>query len=253
MPLPADVHEIVVSGGTIDIALTHDFDFDPIRPGAASDSGSITITATSAGDTVATLVIDGADQAFAAGDTLRESLVFQPSAIQDVLQFEFTIDSPAGDNTTIDTTDEFEVEISSEGVEVSEATVGVASVPITGTEVELDLSGIDFEGITEGTLVMEISNPFSVTGTLTLSVEPEGGAGPIEKNVALVQGTTTTEVTFDEAEITQMAGEVNTVTIDGVLNAVGGEVTVRPDMVIGVEMRLRATVEVGGSGDNSGS
>ena len=251
MPLPASVQSVVVTGGDIDIALTNGFDFDPIRPGAAADSGSITITVTSGGATVASLVIDGADRAFPPGATINETLTFQPSTIAGALAFAFTVDSPEGDVTTLDPADELSVSIESTGVLASEATVAASSLPIEGAVVELDLADVDIgDRIREGTIFLEIQNPFSLTGDLSLTVDPEGPAGPFVEAVALVQGESEASVTFDEAEIQQMIGAVNTLTIDGVVSAVGGGVTVRPDMVIAVETRLRVTVEVGGDADD---
>lgn len=251
MPLPASVQSVVVAGGDVDIALTNGFDFDPIRPGATADSGSLTITVTSGGATVATFVIDGADRAFPPGTTINETLAFQPSTITDALTFEFTVDSPAGDPTTVDPADELSASIQSTGVLVSEATVAASSLPIEGAEMELDLADVE-EGdrFKEGTIFLEIQNPFSLTGQLTMTVDPAGPAGPFVKPVALVAGESEASVTFVEAEIQQMIGAVNTITIDGVVSAVGGGVTVRPDMVIGVETRLRVTVEVGGDPDD---
>ena len=48
-------------------------------------------------------------------------------------------------------------------------------------------------------------------------------------------------------EIEQIAGAVNVFTVDGTVTAIGGAVTVRPDMVMRIQTRLRVTVEVGGS------
>ena len=254
MPLPASVQEVVVTGGDIDISLTNGFDFDPIRPGASADSGSITITVTSGGATVATYLIDGADRAFPPGTTLDETLTFEPSTITGALTFDLTIDSPAGDVTTLDPSDEFAVSIQSTGVLASEATVAASSLPIEGVETELNLADVDIgDRFTEGTIFLEILNPFALTGDLTLSIDPEGPAGPFVKSLTLEEGESDAGVTFDAAEIQEMIGAVSTITIDGVVNAVGGGVTVRPDMVIGVATRLRVTVEVGGnSEDDSG-
>lgn len=248
MPLPADVSSVTVVGGDIVVELRNGFDFDPIRPGA--DTGSIAITVRSGTQTVASLVIDGRDRAFPPGTTLIDTMSFSPSTIQEDLAVEITVDSPEGDPTTMDPSDEFSAQIHSAGVLVSEAVVAVASVSIAGAETELDLADVDLgDRITEGTIFLEIDNPFSVSGNLTVTVDPEGPAGPFTKAVTLAAGSSEASVTFNEDEISEMIGAVNTLTVGGVVSAAGGTVTVRPDMVISVETRLRVKVEVGGDSD----
>lgn len=257
MPLPADVRSIVLQGGQIDIELFNGFAFDPIRPGTNADSGSIAVTVRSGGAVVASLVIEGTQQSFSPGSTLVETLDFLPSTIADDLQIDFTLDSPAGDVTTLRPTDQLSLDISSTGVLVSEATVAVASQPISGTTTELDLSDVDIgDRFKEGTIFLEIDNDFTVTGNLQLTVDPGLKPGesidpaPFTKTVALQSGVSEVAVTFTEAEIQQMVGAENTLTIGGVVNAIGGELTVRPDMAITVGTRLRVTVEVGGDSDD---
>ena len=246
-PLPSALTSADVEGGEILIELVNGFDFDPIRPGAASDSGTITITISSGATTVATLVVDGDDQAFAPGDTLDLSLDFLPSTIANDLDIDLTLVSPAGDVATLSPSDALSAEISSNGVLVSEAVVSLSAQPITGDTLELDLEDVDVEDrINGGTIFLDVVNPFGVTGNLTMTVRPEGGA-PIVKPVVLTAGSSTVEVDFTEAEIQSMIGHNNTVVLSGNVN--GGAVTVRPDMEMGVTARLRLVVELGGESD----
>lgn len=250
VPLPSAVRSATIAGGELIVRLRNDFDFDPIRP-SASARGSVRVQIRSGTTLVGSLVIDGNQRAFPANSTLMDTLQFLPSTIADTLTMRVILDSPAGDPTTMQPSDGFTASVWSDGLEVSQATVNVAAQTISGVESEIDLSGVDVEDITEGTIFMEIQNPFSITGNLTVSVDPEGSAGPFNKMVQLAPGDTEVSITFDENEIQQMIGEVNTLTVGGTVNAVGGAVTVRPDMVIGIDTRLRVTVLVGGSDDES--
>ena len=66
---------------------------------------------------------------------------------------------------------ELAMSIESSGVLASEATVSVASLTIEGAETELDLADVDIgDRITEGTIFLEIENPFSLTGNLTVGL-----------------------------------------------------------------------------------
>lgn len=249
-PLAAAVQSVDIAGGSIAIALTNGFDFDPIRPGVASDSGSITITVSSGATTVASLVVDGRTQSFAPGTTKNLSLAFQPSTIAGDLEIDLTIDSPAGDATTMSPSDALGLSLSSPGgILVSEATVSVAGQTIEGVDAELDLSDVEFDRVNEGTIFLDIDNPFGVTGNLTITIDPENGT-PIVKSVALPAGTASAQVHFSDTEMEQLVGTVSTMSITGTLNP--GSVTVTPDMEITIGMRLRVTIEVGGDDGSEG-
>lgn len=246
-PIPAAVQSVDVQGGSIDLVLTNGFDFDPIRPGAASDSGSITITVSSGTTTVASLVVDGRTQSFAPNTTKNLSLPFVPSTITGDLDVDLTIDSPAGDQTTLNPNDVLGLALSSDGILVSEATISVAGQAIEGVEAELDLSDVDLDAIRDGTIFLDVVNPFGVTGDLTITIDPLDGAS-IVKSVGLPSGTGSVQVDFTEEEMSRLIGEVSTMSITGTMDP--GTVTVTPDMAITVGMRLRVTIEVGGNDDD---
>ena len=246
-PLPAAVQSVDVEGGSIDIVLTNGFGFDPIRPGVSSDSGSITITVTSGSATVASLVLDGRTQSFAPNTTKNLSLAYVPSTVGGDLDVDLTIVSPAGDAAPMNPNDALGFTLSSDGVLVSEASISVAGQTIEGIETELDLQDVDVENIKDGTILLDVENPFGVTGALTIAIEPAGGAA-IVKQVALPAGSASAQVHFSEEEMQRLVGVVSSMSISGTLNP--GTVTVRPDMAITIGMRLRVTVEVGGSDED---
>ena len=247
VPLGAAVQSVDVQSGRIDIVLTNGFDFDPLRPGAASDSGSITIELTSGTTTVASAALDGRTVSFAPGATRTLQLNFAPSTIAGDLGVDLTIDSPAGDVTTLNPNDALTMSLSSPGILVSEATISVAGQTIEGIDTELDLSDIDLESVKDGTIFLDIDNPFGVSGSLSITIDPDGGA-PIVKSVALPAGNASAQVHFSESEMSQLIGQVSTMSVGGTMNP--GTVTVAPDMAITIGMRLRVTLELGGSDDD---
>ena len=249
-PIPAAIQSAEIESGTIDIELVNGFDFDPLRPGVNADSGSIAITIRSGNTVVASTTIDGEDQALPPGGMLELELDFLPSTLTDDLEVELTVVSPAGDVTTLNPNDELGITIESNGVLLSEAVVALASQSIEGTETELDLGDIDLEDrINEGSIFLDIENPFGATGNLSLLFDFPSGAD-IVKPVALAAGNSTVQLDFTEEEMQRLIGETTTMVISGTVN--GGNVTIQPDMEIVIGARLRLVVEVGGEADDEG-
>lgn len=247
-PIPAAIVSAEIESGTIDIELVNGFDFDPLRPGAASDSGSLALTIRSAGVVVASTTIDGADQAFPSGSTLDLELDFLPVALTSDLEVELTLVSPAGDPATLSPNDALGITIGSDGVLVSEAVVALAGQAIESTETELDLQDVDLEDrVNEGALLLDIENPFGATGNLSILFDFAEGAD-IVKPVPLAAGNSTVQLDFSEEEMTRLIGESTTLVISGTVN--GGNVTIQPDMAITIAARLRLVVEVGGEADD---
>ena len=251
VPLAASVQSVDVESGSLDLALTNGFDFDPLRPGVASDSGSMTVTLSSGTTTVASLVLDGRAESFAPGTTKDLQLTFAPSTIAEDLAIELTIDSPEGDVTTLNPNDALALSLSSDTILVSQATISVAGQTIEGVEAELDLAGVDLERVKDGTIFLDIENPFGVTGDLTVAIDPADGGAAIVKSVALPADTGSAQVHFDEAEITRLVGQVSTLSVTGTIDP--GTITVMPAMEITIGMRLRVTVELGGNDDDNGN
>ena len=250
VPLPGPVGTATTSGGIVIVELENGFDFDPIRP-SASARGSITLELRSGATLIGSLVIDGTQRALPPGATLRDTLNIVDGTIGDLLTMEVEIVSPAGDNTTMSPNDAFTVDVWSPGIEVSEATITLTAQSIEGVEAELDLTDVDLgDRLKEGAVILEITNPFGVAGTLTLTVDPADGA-PIVKPVPLsAAATSQVVVSFTEAEMETLVGQSSEMTITGAVN--GGNVTVRPDMEMALDARLRVTVEVGGELDEEG-
>jgi hypothetical protein len=249
LPLPASIESVTIEGGQIEIELVNGFAFDPLRPGVAADSGTLTIEVLMAGVPVASGIVDGATQAFPSGDTLALALPFTASDVTEDLEVELTLDSPAGDLTTLDPSDEIGISIEATDVEVSEAVVQVPATPVGSDDQELDLSDLDVDDLRAGTIFINIANPFGVTGALTLTLTPDDGP-PIVKPVEIsAADSSQVRLDFDRAEIERLAGQVSDLSFTGTLG--GSSVTVRPDLVLGLDMRLRFTIELGGGDDDN--
>lgn len=253
VPLPSEVETVSIESGAIAVALAHGFGFDPLRPGVNADTGSITIEVRTGATVLATFVIDGRGRAFPPGQVQNLVLDIFDAEVGDTLTVAVTIESPAGDDATLDTSDELTIDVSSDGLEVSEIVLSLDAEPIE-EETEFDLDAVDAGGrLKSGTLLMEIGNPFGVTGTVDLQVIPE--SGPAITRTVTLTGAATQDVVlspdFTAADLERIVGGETTIRMVG---AVGGDnITVRPNMVMTIAPRLRVTVEVGGESDSEGN
>lgn len=258
--LPADVVSATLAGGTVDLVLAHDFNFDPLRPNPsdpAAETGSLGVTITSGGTVVADTVIRGETQSFGPGETLTPSLSLRPVTVANDLELEVSIYSPEGEATTVETTDTLGVTVLGSTVAITEATVTATSVTIDPTTTTLDFGGIEEDGpvldnIQSGAIRFDILNPFTVTGSLevvfdlptgairrTLPIQAPADGAPYEAEI---------ELSGDELRSILGAGEVDVIA-SGSVTAVDGTVTVRPDQELVLENEFELVLRVGGGED----
>ena len=242
--LPSDVVSAQVIGGTIQVALTHDFPFDPIRPSATA-RGNLILTATVGNTVVARDSIAGENTAFASGTTLTRPLTLTAANVAGPIAIDVKVRSPAGDSVTIDTSDRLSLTATPTQIQVSQAQVRVANRTVDATEVELDLGDID-ESVTEnvraGALLLRLANPFAVTGNLSLVIT--GPERAITKTVALAQGNSTARVELDEQEIQSIlrASPVRLRVSGSVCGTAPCTTTVTPLQSVTIASRLELTI-----------
>jgi hypothetical protein len=256
---PADIDSVTLTRGSFEVRVTNGFSFDPIRPSSdpADPRGSFTITVRSAGVAIATRVIDGAVKALPPGQTVVDTIAFDPSllprAVGSPLETSITIDSPAGDPVTIDTSDSFTVLVMESIVGISGAQVRVAGRAISSAPVSLDLEDIDTEvadRVKGGALLLEIDNPFAVGGSVTATLSAPGLT--LTWPVTIAPGASEPELPFTGEDLRSLFGTSPvtlsfTGTVDGV--PAGGLVSVTPDMVLTVRSHLQLDITTEGLGD----
>lgn len=251
--LPADVQSAVVSSGGVAVTLGHTFGFDPLRPTNGAN-GSITVTLRSAGTVVGTLTIT---DPFPSGTQLTRTVPISANAtITAPLTVDIALTSPAGTNlVTINSNAALNVTASPAALRISQASVRVPATNVDVEQVQLDLSDIDQEiadRVQSGALVVRTTNPFPVSGTLTLAVT---GANVQPKQVtvsacaAATPCLTTQRIEFSEAEMQSMLGNTLTLSITGRLTSASGFVTVRPTQQIDIDTQLDMVLRLGGDED----
>ncbi len=241
--LPADVAGASLTSGTINISLIHNFSFDPLRPGATA-RGSLTITARSGASTLGSATVNGVAQAFPTGSPLAVALPLGSGSISGPVVVTVTVNSPLGDATPIDTNQHIDATATPSNLVISTAQVRIQGRNVTATPVSLDVGDIDefvTDHVKSGALILNINNPFNVSGTLTLAIT--GGTRPITKPIQVVPGQSTVTVSFDQSELRAFLGLGHDValTITGAVSA-PGNVTVTPAMVLTVNSQLKLVI-----------
>lgn len=241
--LPADVATAALTGGTLNLAITNNFSFDPLRPSAAA-RGSLAITVKSGTVTVGSATFSGTTQALPPGTTTQLQVPLTAGTIAGPLDVSLIVDSPAGDPAQINNAATLSVTATPNNLQVASASVRVQNRQVTATQVNFNVSGIDdfiVNHLKEGALILAITNPFGVTGTLPLTINANGTI--VTKSVTLAAGTSTVEVVFTQSELKSILGKSN-VTLrigPGAVNS-ATNVTVTPSQVLSVSTKLRIVV-----------
>lgn len=249
--LPADLVSATLSGGAFSATMAHNFNFDPLRPSqdTANPRGYIVMRISSNGFVVAEDSIHGDDQAFPEGTSISPELLIQPVDVTDTLQIEIQIYSPAGDPTTIELADTLGVTLDPSTIEIAEATVNAASVPIDGEPVTMDFAGMDstlVDRVQSGALVFDVSNPFTVTGTLDMTFNLPSGA--IQRSLTVAEGEYQERLEFDGSELRDLLGsETVELVTSGTIAAsgAGGTITINPTQVLTLDNDFELVVLIG--------
>lgn len=251
--LPSDLVSAQLSGGSIDATLGHNLSFDPLRPSTdPSNTGYLTVRVTSNGNLVAFDSIDGADTPFDSLTTLTPNLQIQPVQVTNNLDIQIVIYSPQGDITPIDTSDTLGVSVATSTIQISEATVNASSITIDPNSTSMDFGGVDstlVDQIQSGALLFDISNPFTVTGTLDVSFQGSGFL-PIQRSLTISQGTYADSLAFTGDELRSILGsDAVDLVASGSVSASGGTVTVTPAQELVLDNQFRLVLLIGSTED----
>lgn len=246
--LPANVVTASTVRDTLVVTVNNGYNFDPLRPSATA-RGYLKITVTSGIASAARDSIDGADIAMPAGGVLvrRIPLTGMVNGAQGIL-VSTKIYSPAGDNVLMDAKRTVSFVASVGSFLASSAAVNVSNQPISAAATTLDLTSIS-SGITDrlngGSLVMSVTNPFNVGGTL--SVKLSGSGVSIVKPLTLAGNSTAaaSTINFTTAELQSLFGKLINLTIDGSVNETGTSVSVQPNQTVTIGTRIIVDVNAG--------
>jgi hypothetical protein len=239
--LANEVRSIVLNGSTLNVQFFNGFSFDPIRPSAnPAVRGSIAVRIAAGATVLADTTISGTTLALPPDQTTTVPIALRPGTVSNTgpVGVDVTITSPQGDNTQINTNAQFR--LTPLNATVNSANVSVTNRRITAPQVTLDLSDIShglIQRVKSGGLIVSLSNPFSVTGNLTVTFT---GATIPSKIVQIAPGTTTQTIPFSQTELRQLLGHTVIMAISGPVNATVAAtgVTVTPNQAVTVITRL---------------
>jgi hypothetical protein len=244
--LPTDLVAATIVSGSLGYTITNGFGFDPIRPSAAgAPYGYFVIRVMNGTTLVAIDSVDGAVLAIGKnGATLQRALPLNVGAgslgitAASPLELYVTLDSPAGDPTTINSNQSFSVTVQPAPIGLSQAQVNLANQQINAAQTSVDLSSVSDQALINrvqaGTLHLAISSPFGVQGTLTATFTAPGAA-PIVKSIPLTTAAQQApNVSLTASELRALLGHTATLTVSGTVSSPSGTVTLTPTQVLSV-------------------
>jgi hypothetical protein len=247
--LPADIASATLTGGTLAIVVNNNYTFDPIRPnGTTAPFGFAVITVTNNGVQIGKDSVNGADLALPSGGSISRSINLSGTITGTApVVVTLTLNSPAGNPVLIDASRTISVSATPTNIRVASANVAVANKSISSTS-SFNLADIDktiSDKVQSGALLFTVTNPFNVSGTLTVRLTPDNGA-PINKTVQLTAGNSTPSISFTQQELRSLLGHNVTVLYTGTVNSASGSINVTPKQAVIVASKLDVSLEVGG-------
>lgn len=256
--LPVDVFALDIVGGAVDFTLTNRFSFDPLNP-APGAYGWLRVVIRSGQTILARDSVPGAAMTLPYGVARSHTVTLggtpaAPVRIDGPITVVVTLASPMGDSVTVNTAEEISVDVTPRAVRASRLTVNVTDRDLPPHSDVIDLSSMnDITGTIEGgAIILGIRNPFTVGGSLSISLRSPDGA-QIARTLTLPAGgpnapETTLRLGLTEAEINSILGQPNVVTtVSGNVSSPTGAVTVLPTQVIIVKTSVEAAVRMGGN------
>jgi hypothetical protein len=246
--LPGEIASATLTGGMLQFVVRNNFTFDPLRPSATA-RGYAVITVSNGATVIGRDSLNGADVALAAGGSLTRSIPLAGTVTgSSPVTVSLKLDSPAGDNVQMDASRTIVITATPTNLKVATAAVSVVNRQISSSST-IDLTDIDntvSDKVQSGSLLLGITNPFTVGGTLTVSLAAAGGA-TITKSITLATGTSSPKIDFNKTELAALLGRNVTLTFSGPVNGTAGSVTVSPKQAVVVTSRLDLNLEVGRS------
>jgi hypothetical protein len=247
--LPLGVRSAILAPSSVDIEASHDFAFDPLRPGG-DERGSIVLSVRSGGVLIAADTVRGATTAFGPNDEITRTLDLPGGTrLVSPVTLEVTLVSPEGEPLTLDVSGRLTV-TGTAAVEVAEAVVDVGGETVDFPRTFLDVGAVDdglVQRVERGAFVLDVSNPWGVGLPMTLTIEG-GLAGPVVKqlNVAATS-TSLVEVELTGPELRSFLGQEGVVlTGSGQIPDATDPVLLRPDQRALIDANLDLTLRVGG-------
>lgn len=248
--LPPEIVAGTVISGSLQVVVTNNYGFDPLRPNptAGSPNGYAIITVSSGTNVIGKDSVNGATLALPSGTTLtRTILVAGPMTGAAPLSIAMSMSSPSGEPRFIDASKTLIVTSTPSGLKVANVTVNITNKSVLSAAAT-DLSTLDSkitDRVQGGALIVALANPFTVGGTLTVRLTPEGGTSVLKTVPLVASNSTPAPIPFTLAELKSLLGHKVTIAISGIVNS-PTPVNVSPKQVIVVTTKLDLAIQLGG-------
>ena len=247
--LPAEISAASITAGSLQVQVKNGYTFDPLKPnGAAAPFGYAIITVSSGTSVIGKDSVNGATTPLPSGSTLTRTIPLSgPITGTLPVTIAMSLNSPAGQNVLVDASRAVVVTATPSGLKVANVTVNVNNKTVSSTA-SADLTGIDstiIRRVQSGALIVALANPFTVAGTLTIKLTPQGGT-TITKTIPLVAGNSTpAPIAFTQAELKSLLGHNVAIAYTGIVNS-PTPVNVSPKQVVVVTTKLDLSLQIGG-------
>lgn len=251
LTFPDEVYAVSIESGAVVLEVVNGLNFDPIRPSAtARGEITVTITDSSDGDVLGSLVIDGNDRAFPPSTVLVETLTLSAATIDGELTATALVNSPLGDDVTMDQTLGISVTVSPVDIRVTSVDVDVSARPVSLDPVGLEVQDVDpdlADQVVVGALNLDVVNPFGVAGSFEISI-----SGPtiatLTKSASIgPEPSSSLQVAFTGEEVRSFLGQPDVILSGGaILDPGAGIITVAPGEELVLSAELDVTLRIGG-------
>ncbi|SVE03530.1 uncharacterized protein METZ01_LOCUS456384, partial [marine metagenome] len=165
--LPDNISSVEISSGSVQVAVTNGFSFDPLAGG-----GSITATI-SDGQDGSQLAEAFFDDSLDPASTVTQSLSIGSANVDTTVFVSIEVTSPGGQIAPIDTNEQLSVDITGTALILTSGTVSIEkhSVEIDTIQLNLEHIGPELtEKIVNGSLIFDVVNPFGVSASGNINI-----------------------------------------------------------------------------------
>lgn len=253
--LPAESPSATVTSGTLNLQVTNNLGFDPLRPnGNAAAYGSLAVAITNAAGTTTTTV-QGSAQAIPNGATTLLAIPMPAGSYATSFSVTVSFTVPTGQNANLSASNGISVGASVSNLTVSQATVVVANEAVNVSPSAYNLDDVDLADQVEGgAFLLDFENPFTASAALNflISAPAQGGQPAVNLSKPMaVTATPTSSVTvaLTKPELQSLVGKQGvTIAVTGTATGTGAgnTVVVTPAQRLKIRTRVQLLLNIGG-------
>lgn len=234
--LPDNISSVEISSGSLEVAVTNGFSFDPLAGGGLITA---TISDGQGGSQLAEVVFeDSLDPA----STVTQSLSIGSSRVGTTVFASIEVTSPGGQIAHIDTNEQLSVDIMGTALILSSGRISIEKHSVEIDAIKLDLEHIGpelTEKIINGSVIFDVMNPFGVSASGNISI------GSTSKSFAINESATSrTEISYTGNELRSFLGKKGvTLSLSAIVS--GSSITVKPGQKLTISSKIDCIIRIG--------